>query len=86
VAWETLASILMDQNRLSDAETAMNEALNRNREDVRLQVSMARLQYLKGDLDRAREIVNLVRKNLDQLNAFERAEFDRLAANVKKRR
>jgi tetratricopeptide (TPR) repeat protein/ABC-type cobalt transport system substrate-binding protein len=86
VAWETLAAVLMDQNRLADAETAMNEAISRNKDDVRMQVSMARLQYLKGDFDRAREIIKVVRKNLDQLNAFERAEFEKLAANVARQR
>jgi len=86
VVWETLGAILMDQNRLADAEVAMNEAIGRNQNDARLQVSMARLQYLKGDLDRARETIKQVRKNLSQLNAFERAEFEKLAANVARRR
>ncbi len=86
VAWETLAALLMDQNRLADAEVAMNEAASRNKDDARVQVSMARLQFLKGDLDRTREIIKQVRKNLDQLNAFERAEFEKLAASVAKRR
>ena len=86
VAWETLAAILMDQNRLPDAEAAMREALARNKDDIRMQVSQARLQFLKGELGPARETIKLVRKHADQLNAFERAEFDRLAAAVAGRR
>jgi tetratricopeptide (TPR) repeat protein len=86
VAWETLGSILMDQNRLNEAENALNEAYGQNHEDVRVQLSLARLQYLKGDMDRARELLNQVRKSTEMLNAFERAEFEKLAANVKRRR
>jgi len=84
VAWETLASTLMDENRLTEAETAMNEAIRRSKDDARMQVSMTRLQYLKGDFNRAREAIKLVRKNLDQLSASERAEFEKLAAEVAK--
>ena len=86
IAWETLAAVLMEQDRLPEAEAAMNQALQRNKDDVRLQISMARLQYLKGDLDRARDGIKLVRKNQNQLNAYERAEFEKLAANVARRR
>ena len=86
VAWETLAAIRMDQSNLVDAETAMNEAIRLNKDDIRMQVSLARLQLLKGDLDRAREIIKLVRKNTQTLSPFEREEFDKLAAEVAKRR
>ncbi len=86
VAWETLAAILMEQNRLEEAEKAMLEALGRNKEDVRLQVSMVRLQYLKGNLDRARDGVKQVRRSQDQLNTYERAEFEKLAAELAKKR
>lgn len=86
VAWETLAAILMEQGQLEEAETAMQEALARNKDDVRLQVSMARLQYLKGSFDRARDGIKLVRKSQDQLSAYEKKEFDKLAADVAKER
>ncbi|MFZ4395345.1 MAG: tetratricopeptide repeat protein [Kiritimatiellia bacterium] len=86
VAWETLAAILMEQNRLEEAEKAMLEALGRNKEDVRLQVSMVRLQYLKGNLDRARDGVKQVRRSQNQLNTYERAEFEKLAAELAKKR
>ena len=82
VAWETLAAILMDQDRLAEAEKAMQEAISLNKEDLRMQVSMARLQYLKGNIERARECIKLVRKNPDALMPYERAEFEKIAAEV----
>ena len=86
IARETLASILMEQNHIPEAEAAMNEALTLNKGDIRMQVSMARLQFQKGDLERTREYIKQVRKSVDQLSASERTEFERLAADVAKKR
>ncbi len=86
IAWETLAAVLMDQNRLPEAQVAMHEALLRNSNDMRLRMSAARLQYLQGDLNQAQENIKLVRKNISQLNEYERGEFEKLAKSVSQRR
>ncbi len=86
VAWETLASILMEESHLDEAEAALKQASQKSQDDMRVQVSMARLQYLKGDLGRAREILKLVRSRQGELNPYELADFERLAADVARRR
>ncbi len=86
VAWETLGAILMEQQRLAEAEVAMQEAVHRNPNDVRLQVSMAKLWYLKGDGDRARDSIKQVRHNLTELTSYEREEFEKLAVALAKQK
>jgi tetratricopeptide (TPR) repeat protein len=86
VAWETLGAILLEQNRLAEAETALLEAVRINPEDARMQVSLARLWLAKGELERARESIRLARRNLDAFSDYERAEFETLAATVAARK
>lgn len=85
-AWETLASILMDQNRLDESEAALNKAVEMNREDMRIRVSLARLQCLRGDLDRARETLKVVRTHQADLSPFELDELEKVAKLAERRR
>lgn len=86
VAWETLASVLMDLNRLDEAEEALKHAVNKSKEDMRVQMSMARLQLMKGDGAKAREIVKQVRARQGELSAYERQELEKIAAEAARRR
>ena len=83
VVWETLGSILMDRGtNLDEAESCirracdLSKAKNGQEADVRMLVSLARVQIKRGDKTHARISINKVQKRIDQLSAFERREFE----------
>lgn len=92
VAWETLGSILLDRKenkaKLKEAEECITKALNLlkgeegSTEDLRILVSLARVQMLNGDMARARGTVRKVQSRVSELSDFERREFEEVKKGV----
>ena len=85
IVWETLASILMDTDRLDEAEAALDKSLELDETDMRTHVSMARLQMRKGNVARARELVGIIRRRQDELPEYELGLLQELIAGLEKR-
>ena len=90
VAWETLGAILMDANRdLDEAEACIRKACelskdkNGNEADIRMLVSLARVQVRRSDVNRARVTIRKVRSRIGELSDFERDEFEKIEKSVK---
>ena len=90
VVWETLGSILMDANRdLDEAEACVRKACelskdkNGNEADVRMLVSLARVQIRKKDMNHARVTIRKVRSRINELSEFEKREFESVAKSIK---
>ena len=90
VAWDTLGTILMDRNGgLDEAEACIRKACDLSKDkngresDVRMLVSLARVQVLLGDRTRAMATVRSVRRRIGELSAYERQEFERMAKGLK---
>ncbi len=90
VAWETLGSTLMDAGGdLNEAEKCINKAceLSKGKDgheaDVRMLVSLARVQLARGDKMRAKGTLRKVLSRSGELSDFERGEFDKLRTSVK---
>ena len=90
VAWETLGSILMDSNGdLNEAEQCVNKACELSKsadgkeEDVRMLVSLARVQLAKGDKQRANMTIRKVQGRIKELSDFEKGEFEELKKSAK---
>ena len=90
VAWETLGSILMDAGGdLNEAEQCVNKACELSKskdgkeEDVRMLVTLARVQVAKGDKTRANMTIRKVLGRIKELSDFEKGEFEELRNSVK---
>jgi len=90
IAWETLGSILMDQNKdLGEAESAIRKALdlskakNGRESDARILVSLARVQVRNRDLVNARVTVRKIQSRLSELNEYERRDFEKVKTSVR---
>ena len=90
VGWETLGSVLMESKRnLPEAETCIKKACDLAKDkdgrtaDVRMLVSLARIQVLNGDLQRGRGTIRKVQARIKELNDFERKEFEEFVKSVK---
>ncbi len=96
VAWETLGSALLDQKKnLDEAETCVNQAIklsksNKNQiEDIRMYITLARVQLAKGDEQsraQARGTLRKIQKRQSELSKYDLGEFEKLqkAVQVKK--
>lgn len=85
VAWDTLATLILARHGdLNEAEECVNKALELSRDengreiDVRMLVSLARIQLAKGDRPRGKSTLRKVQSRIDELSAFERKEFEEL--------
>ena len=85
VAWETLGSVLMDANRsLDEAEDSIRRAceLSRSKDgkeaDVRMLISLARVQIMRKDLQHAKVTIRKVQNRIGELSEFEKAEFEEI--------
>lgn len=84
VAWETLGSALLDQNKdLDDAESYVKKAIDLCKKetkgsDIRMQITLARVQIAKGDLGRARATLRTIRSHQDELSKFDLGEVEKL--------
>ena len=90
VAWETLGSILLDANGdLNEAEQCIVKACELSKsesgkeEDVRMLISLARVQIAKGDRQRANMTIRKVKGRVKELSEFERGEFEELSKSVR---
>ena len=96
VAWETLGASLLDQNKnLEEAESCVNKAIklslgkNGQAEDVRMYLTLARVQIAKGD-GRSRSQAGLTLKKIrdrkSELSDYDLAEYERLQKAVQVKR
>ena len=90
VAWETLGAILMDANGdLDEAERCVKKAcdLSRGKDgreaDVRMLVSLARVQLARGDKARGKGTLRKVQSRVGELSEFERGEFEELRKSAR---
>ena len=90
VAWETLGSILMDANRnLDEAEMAIRKACqlskgkNGQEADVRMLISLARVQIANGDRQHARMTIRKVESRIDELSDYERKAFEEVRSSAR---
>ena len=81
VAWETLCATLLDQNKnLDEAEQCIQKAIDLAKgQDIRMQLTLARVQLAKKDLVKARGTLRSLGKRRDELTAErDRAVYDEL--------
>ena len=96
VAWETLGSALLDQNKnLDEAESCVNKAISLSKgkdnqvEDIRMYITLARVQIAKGDdrsRSQARVTLRKVRDRKSELSEYDLGEFERLQKAVQVKR
>lgn len=85
VAWETLGSTLLDAGHgLDEAEICIKKACelskgNDGREsDPRMLISLARVQFKRGDMTAGKTTLRKVRARIDELSDFDRQAFEEL--------
>jgi len=90
VAWETLGSILMDSGaNLDEAESCirkacdLSKARNGQEADVRMLISLARVQLKRGDRQHAKVSIRKVQGRIGELSDFERREFEEVRKSVR---
>ena len=90
VAWETLGAILMDAKRdLDEAESCVLKAceLSKGKDgkeaDVRMLISLARVQIARGDSVRGKGTLRKVNARIGELSDFERKEFEELRKSAR---
>ena len=90
VAWDTLGTIILARNGdLDEAEKCANKACELSKDksgsesDIRMFITLARVQLAKGDAFRAKGTLRKVHARIDELSPFEKAEFDEILKSVK---
>lgn len=90
VVWETLGSTLMDAGKSFDeAEACVQKACDLSRAadgkvaDVRMLISLARVQIKRGELVKGKLTLRSVVGRLGELTEFEKREFEELRKSVK---
>ena len=90
VAWETLGSILMDAGEsLDEAEDCVRRACELSKQkdgrasDVRMLISLARVQIARRDFKRARLTMRKVQARSKELSDFEKQEFEEMRKSVR---
>ena len=85
VAWETLGACLLDQKKnLDEAETCVKKAIEllkankKGSDDIRMQITLARVQLAKGDEGRARGTLRALRAKQDELTSYDRRVLEKL--------
>lgn len=91
VAWDTLGNIILERNGdLDEAERAIKKACDLSKDaegkpaDIRMLVSLARVQLAKGEIQRGKGTLRVVRSRFDELSDFEQKEFEALEKSAKK--
>ncbi len=83
VAWETLGSILFEANKdLNEAEACVKKAMTIYSDDLRIKITLARIQLKKGDIEIARETIRQLRLHQSELPKFDAGELDKLDAQA----
>ena len=91
VAWETLGAALLDQNKnLDEAEQCVQKAIKLSKteskiEDIRMQLTLARVQIARGAMDKARATVRTLRKRQSELSNYDRNQLESLDKAVRGR-
>lgn len=91
VAWETLASILLDSGHkdIDEIEGYVRKALQLGKEngmqkdDIRVLMTLARTLIKKGDIIRAKTTIGRIRSRIDELSDYEKEEFEELRKHVR---
>lgn len=80
VAWETLASVLLEANKdMSEAEHAVRKAMELYKDDLRINITLARIQLKKGDVEMARGTIRQLKSRQGELSKYDQAELSRLS-------
>ena len=91
VAWETLGASLLDQNKnLDEAEQCVQKAISLSKseskiEDIRMQLTLARVQIARGAMDKARTTVRALRKRQSELSNYDRDQLETIDKAVRGR-
>jgi tetratricopeptide (TPR) repeat protein len=89
VAWETLGSVLLDTGKnLDEAENCVKKALELSKEknnidDIRMQITLARVQIARGDLGHARGTLRTLRSRRSELSNYDRNRLEDLLRAAK---
>ena len=90
MVWETLGSILIDAGKdFEEAERCVQKACDLSKDssgrvmDVRMLISLARVQLKRGEMLRAKGTMRTVLGRIDELSEFEKREFEELRKRVK---
>ena len=89
VAYETLAAVIMDaggdlaEAELNAAKACELSRVNGRQEDVRMLISLARVQLLGGNRQQARATLRKVESRRGELSAFEIGEYEELKKNAR---
>ena len=89
VAWETLGSILLDTGKnLDEAESCVKKSLElskekNNIEDIRMQITLARVQIARGDFGHARGTLRGLRSRRSELSNYDRNRLEDLLRSAK---
>lgn len=90
VGWDTLGAIILARKGdLAEAEKCANKACelskdeNGNEADVRMLITLARVQFAKGDTLRAKGTLRKVQTRIDELSPYEKQEFEELRKSTK---
>ncbi len=79
VAWETLASILIESGgSLDEAEKAVRKSIELYADDLRAQITLGRVLVKKGEVEQARVIARAVRNRQNELARFDQGELAKL--------
>lgn len=80
VAWETLAAILLEADKdVNEAEQAVRKAMEIFPDDLRIRITLARIQLKKGDIERARETIRQLKSRQGELTKFDQAQLAKVA-------
>jgi Flp pilus assembly protein TadD len=84
VVWETLCATLLDQNKnLDEAEQCIKRAIElEGDKDVRMQVTLARVQIAKKDFTKARGTLRALGRRRDELTDRDRTMVEELQKQV----
>ena len=90
VAWETLGSTLLDQGKnLAEAEACVRKAITLSKEknkveDLRMYITLARVQIAKKDMGGARTTLRKLRNRQKELSGYDLEELEKLQKATKK--
>ena len=90
VAWETLGSCLLDQKKgLDEAENCVKKAIDllkagkKGTDDIRMQITLARVQLARGDFGRARGTLRTLQRKQNELSSYDRKQLESLLKTAK---
>jgi len=75
-ASDTLGVILMRTGKFDEAEAAINKAMSLSQTSLGFFLHMAELQARKGNVTRARDIVDMLNEKVDELSAAEQEDLN----------